>query len=116
MGSAWSALRNSVTLDMIADGFFSVDEPDRFKPIIDSLLYSDRFLVLADYEAYASCQEGIETLYRNRDAWTRHAILNVARIGRLSSDRAIREYATKIWHAPSLTQPLAEEKAERRRA
>jgi starch phosphorylase len=102
-------------LDMIADGFFSADEPARFKPIVDSLLYSDRFLVLADYEAYASCQSGIEVLYRNRDAWTRHAILNVARIGRLSSDRAIREYATTIWHAPSLTQTLAEE-AERRRA
>ena len=103
-------------LDMIAEGFFSPTEPTRFKPIIDSLLYSDRFLVLADYESYASCQAGIESLYRNPDAWTRHAILNVARIGRLSSDRAIREYATRIWHAPSLTQSLTDESEARRSA
>src|SRR5689334_5765974 len=101
---------------MIAEAFFPAAEPTRLKPIVDSLPYSDRFLVLADYEAYASCQAGIESLYRNPDAWTRHAILNVARIGRLSSDRAIREYATRIWHAPSLTQSLVDESAARRRA
>jgi starch phosphorylase len=104
-------------LDMIARGVFSPDEPNRFKAIYDSLLYRDRFLVLADYESYVSCQQGIETLYRDQEAWTRHAILNVASMGRLSSDRAIREYATNIWHAPSMTEPLSEsEAAERRRA
>ncbi len=104
-------------LDMIARGVFSPDEPARFKAIYDSLLYRDRFLVLADYESYVSCQQGIEALYRDQEAWTRHAILNVARMGRLSSDRAIREYATNIWHAPSMIEPLSEsEAAERRRA
>jgi starch phosphorylase len=103
-------------LDMIARGVFSPDEPNRFKPIYDSLLYRDRFLVLADYEAYVSCQQGIEALYRDQEAWTRHAILNVARIGRLSSDRAIREYATNIWHAESMIERSENEAAERRRA
>jgi starch phosphorylase len=86
-------------LDMIGGGFFSPDEPGRFKPIVDSLLYNDRFLVLADYESYESCQAGVDELYRNPDAWTRKAILNMAHMGRLSSDRAIQDYAAKVWHA-----------------
>jgi starch phosphorylase len=86
-------------LDMIASGYFSPEEPGRFKPLVDSLLMGgDRFAVLADYAAYVVCQEAVDRLYEDEDAWTRKAILNVARSGRFSSDRSIREYAELIWN------------------
>lgn len=84
-------------LDMIAEGFFSPDDPGRFRPLVDSLLTHDRFAVLADYEAYLACQARIDQLYLNQTVWTTKAILNVAYAGRFSSDRAICEYAQKIW-------------------
>ncbi len=85
-------------LDMIARGAFSPDEPERFRPIVDSLLGSDRFLVLADYEPYLARQADVEALYGDAESWTRRAILNVARMGRMSSDRAAAEYAATIWN------------------
>jgi starch phosphorylase len=86
-------------LDMIASGHFSPEEPGRFKPLVDSLLMGgDRFAVLADYAAYVVCQEAVDRLYGDENAWTRKAILNVARSGRFSSDRSIREYAELIWN------------------
>ncbi len=86
-------------LDMIASGEFSPDEPNRFRPLVDSLLAGgDRYAVLADYASYVACQETVDTLYGDEEAWTRKAILNVARSGRFSSDRAIREYAQLIWN------------------
>jgi starch phosphorylase len=87
------------TLDLIAGGHFSRDEPDRFRPVVDALLGGDPFLVLADFADYLACQARVETLFRDRDSWTRWAILNVARLGRLSSDRAVHDYATEIWNA-----------------
>ncbi|MGZ8218375.1 glycogen/starch/alpha-glucan phosphorylase [Methylomagnum sp.] len=85
-------------LDMIAGGHFSPDEPDRFRPVVDSLLVGgDRYALLADYADYVRSQEAVDKLYRNEEAWTRKAILNVARSGRFSSDRSIREYAELIW-------------------
>jgi starch phosphorylase len=86
-------------LDMIASGFFSPDSPDRFQPIIHSLLAEgDRYLLLADYESYVACQEQVDELYRNKHEWARWAIFNVAMMGRFSSDRVVREYAEKIWN------------------
>ncbi|CAL1240673.1 glycogen/starch/alpha-glucan phosphorylase [Candidatus Methylocalor cossyra] len=86
-------------LDMIASGYFSPDQPDRFKPLVDSLLAGgDRYAVLADYAAYVECQDAVDRLYGDPDAWTRKAILNVARAGRFSSDRSIREYAELVWN------------------
>jgi starch phosphorylase len=85
-------------LDMIGAGYFSADDPDRFKPIIDSLTHGgDRYMVLADYASYVACQERVDALYRDPGEWTRRAILNVAGMGRFSSDRAILEYAEKVW-------------------
>jgi starch phosphorylase len=85
-------------LDMIATGFFSPDDPERFRPIIDSLTHGgDRYMVLADYASYVACQERVDALYRDPEEWTRRAILNVAGMGRFSSDRAILEYAQKVW-------------------
>ncbi len=91
-------------LDMIAEGFFSPDDPGRFRPLVDSLLTHDRFAVLADYEAYLACQARIDQLYLNQTAWTTKAILNVAYAGRFSSDRAICEYAQKIWKIEPIVQ------------
>jgi starch phosphorylase len=86
-------------LDMIASGFFSPDSPDRFKPIVDSLMNEgDRYLLLADYESYLACQEHIDELYKNKHEWTRRAVLNVAMMGKFSSDRVVREYAEKVWN------------------
>ena len=91
-----------MALDLIARGHFSPDEPERFRPIVDGLLGEDRFMVLADYADYVACQARVDALYRDVEAWTRWAILSVARLGRLSSDRAVQEYATSIWRTPSM--------------
>ena len=87
-------------LDMIGSGFFSPDEPGRFKPIVDNLLQNgDHYLLLADYAAYIDCQAKVEAAYRNKDQWVRSAILNVANMGKFSSDRTISQYAKVIWDA-----------------
>ena len=87
-------------IDMIADGYFSRCQPDVFKPILDNLTHGgDPYLLFADYQSYIDCQWTAAELYRDRDAWTRKAILNTANMGRFSSDRTIREYANEIWGA-----------------
>jgi starch phosphorylase len=86
------------TLDMIAGGYFSTEAPDIFRPIFEALTREDRFLVLADYRAYISCQERVDELYQNPEEWSRRALLNIAGMGKFSSDRTIREYAEKIWN------------------
>jgi starch phosphorylase len=87
-------------IDMIAGGAFSPDAPDRFRAIVDSLLEWDGFLLLADFEDYLARQADVEVLYRDPEAWSRRAILNVAHMGRMSSDRAVAEYAARIWNVP----------------
>lgn len=84
-------------IDRLASGYFSVNEPQLFQPIVDSLLNRDEYLVLADYQSYLNCQEQINQVYQNQDQWMRMSILNVARMGKFSSDRTIREYAKDIW-------------------
>ena len=93
-------------LDMIASGFFCPDDSTRYQEIVDALLKNgDRFLLLADYAAYVACQDRVGELYRDTGEWTKRAILNVAGMGKFSSDRTIREYAERIWHvAPVLPQ------------
>lgn len=87
-------------LDMIGSGYFSPDQADRFRPIVDNLTQGgDNYLLLADYAAYIKAQERVDLLYRDQEQWTRRAILNVAGMGKFSSDRTIREYAAKIWGA-----------------
>jgi starch phosphorylase len=88
-------LRNAI--DAIANGVFSPDDHSRFRPITDGLLHHDRYLVLADYAAYMASQGLAEAVYRDVEEWSRRAILNVAHMGALSSDRAISEYAGQIW-------------------
>jgi len=86
-----------VVIDQIATGFFSGGNRNLFLPLTDSLLYHDPFLVLADYQAYVECQDRVGAVYRDQTRWTEMSILNVARMGFFSSDRAIREYCEKIW-------------------
>jgi len=91
--------RLKATIDAIASGVFSPGEPGLFKPIVDSLLEHDPYLVLADFGAYCDVQDEVERAYREPERWNRMAILNVARSGRFSSDRTIRQYAEEIWKA-----------------
>lgn len=87
------------TLEMIATGFFCPDEPARYQEIVDALLkHGDHFLLLADYASYVACQDAVSELYRDPTEWTKRSILNVAGMGKFSSDRTIREYAERIWH------------------
>ena len=87
-------------LDMISSGYFSPEQADLFQPIVHNLTHGgDHYLLLADYAAYVAVQERVEALYRDQQQWTHRAILNVAGMGKFSSDRAIGEYAEKIWGA-----------------
>ncbi|MET3374542.1 starch phosphorylase [Variovorax boronicumulans] len=86
-------------LDAIRDGAFSPGEPARYQGIYDALVnWGDHYLLLADYASYVSKQAEVDALYRDAEAWTRMAILNVAGMGAFSSDRTIAEYAHEIWH------------------
>jgi starch phosphorylase len=92
-------------LDMIGSGYFCPGECGRFRPIVDALTHGgDHFLLLADYASYVACQEQVDALYRDPRQWARKAILNVAGMGRFSSDRTIREYAEEIWKVKPVPQ------------
>lgn len=90
-------------MDLISSGYFSPEEPHLFMPIFDSILkYGDRYLVMADYESYVNSQKKIETLYKNdHRKWTEMSIMNVANMGKFSSDRSIQQYAEEIWGVSS---------------
>ena len=85
-------------LDLIADGAFSRGDREMFRPLVENLLQSDPFLVLADYADYVACQERVSAAWKDPERWTRMSILNTARAGKFSSDRAIREYCDAIWN------------------
>jgi starch phosphorylase len=85
-------------LDAIAGGAFSPGEPGRYRPLVDSLLWGgDHYLLLADYASYVAKQLEVDALYKRPDDWAAKAIVNVASMGRFSSDRTIAEYARQIW-------------------
>jgi starch phosphorylase len=84
-------------IDLIATGFFSPEDKNLFKPLVDSLLEEDRYLVLADFASYAAKQQEVARAYQDKDTWMRKAILNVAHGGIFSSDRTITQYAEEIW-------------------
>jgi len=86
-----------LAIDRIAQGAFSREEPERYRDMVNALLESDYYQLLADYGDYCASQDKVDELYRHPAAWTRSAILNVAGMGPFSSDRTIREYATDIW-------------------
>lgn len=95
----------SEVVDLIDLGYFSEGNRQLFRPIIDSLLGHDEYLLFADYDPYIKCQERVSKEWCNQQNWIRMSILNVARIGYFSSDRAILEYCRNIWYAKP--QPVA---------
>jgi starch phosphorylase len=89
------------TLDSIGNGYFSKGDTRLFAPIVEGLLnHNDPYLLLLDLEDYLRCQNEVGELYRDQPNWIRKSILNVARMGKFSSDRTIREYARDIWGVP----------------
>ncbi|RQW76795.1 MAG: glycogen phosphorylase, partial [Geobacter sp.] len=97
-------------IDQLAAGTFSPGERGLFQPLVDHLLRHDDYLLLADYQAYVDCQDRVDAFFRDKKKWTEMSILNVARMGKFSSDRAIREYCENIWHA----RPIGKEPAAKR--
>ena len=81
----------------LESGLLSRDDPDRYRAIVDQLRGADRFMVAADFAAYANSQARIDRAFRDRESWTTRSILNVARSGWFSSDRTIRGYAQDVW-------------------
>ena len=82
--------------------WWSPDDAGRFRPIADSLLRQDTYLLLADFADYVATQEKVDALYRDQNAWNRKAVINVSGMGIFSSDRTILEYADKIWDVKPL--------------
>ncbi|HEY2900212.1 MAG TPA: glycogen/starch/alpha-glucan phosphorylase [Polyangia bacterium] len=84
-------------LDLIASGFFSLGERDRYRPIVNSLRDHDAFMVCADFDSYVAREAEAGTVYRHPREWSRRAALNVAGGSQFSSDNTIRQYAEEIW-------------------
>jgi starch phosphorylase len=103
-------------IDLIADGFFSRGDPRVFQPLIECLMRWDPYLVFADFAAYGQCQARVDAAYADTERWTVMSILNVARSGRFSSDRTVREYLEDIWRAPRVPIRLLSQKDLTRRA
>ncbi|MBA3007036.1 MAG: glycogen/starch/alpha-glucan phosphorylase [Proteobacteria bacterium] len=89
------------TIDSIRDGSFSRGDKDLFRPLVDSLLdQHDPYLLLLDFESYLACQDRVNTAFLDTVAWSRMSVLNVARMGKFSTDRTIKQYAKEIWGVP----------------
>ncbi|MBU1420461.1 MAG: glycogen/starch/alpha-glucan phosphorylase, partial [Proteobacteria bacterium] len=84
-------------IDLITSGHFSHGDQELFRPLVDSLLYDDQYMVFADYQDYIDCQERVGKAFQDKKEWTRMSILNTARMGKFSSDRSITDYNKKIW-------------------
>jgi glycogen phosphorylase len=86
-------------IDLVAGGFFSTEDPTLFRPLTDSLIDHDTYMLFADFDAYVDCQKKVSEAYADSRAWHVKALHNIARVGQFSSDRTIVEYATEIWKA-----------------
>jgi len=82
----------------ISSGHFSHGDGNLFRPLVNELMSQDQYMLLADYRSYIDCQDRISDAWRDQDQWTRMSILNVARMGKFSSDRSIRDYCRDIWN------------------
>jgi starch phosphorylase len=89
-------------IDLINSGFFAHGDTELFRPLTENLLHQDSYFLLADYQSYLDCQEKVSQAYQDPQHWTKMAILNVARMGKFSSDRSIREYCQEIWNIESV--------------
>ncbi|MCM3876081.1 MAG: glycogen/starch/alpha-glucan phosphorylase, partial [Thermoanaerobaculia bacterium] len=88
----------SDVLSLVESGHFAPEEPGIFAPFVRTLVETDPFLVLADFHAYVECQGRVSRAWADVVGWTSASILNVARMGRFSSDRSIRDYVREVWH------------------
>jgi starch phosphorylase len=95
-------------IDLISSGYFSKGDVALFKPLVDSLIHHDAYLVLADYQSYLECQQRVSQAYLDKEQWNRMSVLNVARMGKFSSDRSIREYCEDIWRVKPVPVDLHE--------
>jgi starch phosphorylase len=95
--------RLKAAIDLIAEGHFGAGDRGLFRPLVDALLHDDTYLLLADYASYVEAQEAVSRAFADPERWARMSILNVARCGRFSSDRAIREYCEDIWKVSPAT-------------
>jgi glycogen phosphorylase len=94
-------------MDLIANGFFSPQEPQLFRPIFESLMNGgDRYMIMADFESYRMCHAKLAEAYNDIDRWTKMSILNVAHMGKFSSDRTIKQYTEEIWGAKPIPVEL----------
>jgi starch phosphorylase len=84
-------------IDSLSSGEFSHGDKTLFAPLVNSLMNGDEYMLLADYQSYIDCQDRVSEAYKDQEAWTKMSILNVARIGKFSSDRSIRDYCADIW-------------------
>ena len=89
-------------IDQINSGYFSKKDKNLFNPLVCSLLDCDDYMLLADYQSYVDCQDHVGKVFLDSKNWTRMSILNVARIGKFSSDRSIKEYCEKIWNVKQI--------------
>jgi len=89
-------------IDITESNHFTGGDKKLFRPLIDSLLHHDEYMVLADYQSYVDCQRRVAGVYGDKIEWTRMSILNTARMGKFSSDRAISAYCKEIWDAKPL--------------
>ena len=96
-------------VDLIDSGFFSNEDRALFRPLMESLLNYDEYMLFADYPSYIDCQQRVSEAYHDQKEWTRMSILNAARVGSFSSDRSIREYCGAIWNV----SPLRTEKRQK---
>jgi glycogen phosphorylase len=94
-------------LDYMACGASASGDAKLFQPLVENLLRYDPFLLLTDYQPYIDCQDQVSVLWCNPTAWTRKSILTVARMGKFSSDRSIREYCERIWNVIPLSVEAA---------
>ena len=99
-------------IDALADGTFSRGDAALFRPIVDSLLGEDPWLLLADFRSYVECQAEVERAYLDPERWARMSILNTARMGFFSSDRSIADYCREIWRVDPVPIDLQERRPE----
>jgi starch phosphorylase len=98
-----ASARLTRAISAISDGLFAGGDKDKFKPLVDSLLGYDHFMVAADFDAYWDAQRKVDALWQTPELWWRSATINIAHMGWFSSDRTIREYADEIWRAKTLS-------------
>ena len=96
-------------LMQLVNGFYSPDDPEMFRDIYNSLLntqctqFADTYFNLKDFRSYADTQDRISETYKDEEKWAKMALLNIASVGKFSSDRTIQEYVDDIWHLDRIT-------------